>query len=222
MKVNKNFLLGLVGVTTISVGLFACSNDESSNQQQEMETQQTSNLQSKPAKVSDEGYSYALNFYSSEISLGRSIDLIDPSTNEGVTVTEVKVYGDDSRARGYIVNKVENNDFLYFADVNRSTDVLTIYEKSTGETIITDNLMESPDYLSTNKFDVIEHSSQYVTQSVPCGFWTKMMGKCEFQRRQFIPGPDGSCSWGVYDVSIKFFLFIPYGGKEDYNHNEPC
>src|SRR5690606_41909992 len=87
---------------------------------------------------------YALEFYGLEISSGRSVDLTEPDTNEGVTVTEVTVDG-DTRARGYIVNEVENNEFLYFADVNRSTNVLTTYENITGALETFSNLLESTD-----------------------------------------------------------------------------
>nr|WP_298001178.1 hypothetical protein [uncultured Flavobacterium sp.] len=135
-------------------------------------------MQSKASATSGDGYVYALEFYGLEISLGRSVDLIDPDTNEGVTVTEVTVDG-DTRARGYIVNEVENNEFLYFADVNRNTNVLTTYENITGELETFSNLLESTDYLDTDKFDFIEYSPEYMTTyGSGCGFWKKIWGEC--------------------------------------------
>ncbi len=176
MKKIKNLALSIIGATLVTASLFSCSSEEMNHQQESKEL--NSNLQSRAATTSDEGYSYALSFYSGDISLGRSVDLVDPDTNEGVTVTEVTVYG-DSRARGYIVNKLENNDFLYFADVDRSLNKLTTFEKATSEIFIFENLTESPDYITTNKFDFIEFSPEYVTYGSGCSFWKKIWGTCE-------------------------------------------
>ncbi|WLD24391.1 hypothetical protein NU10_03025 [Flavobacterium dauae] len=211
MKRIKFFALGVIGAALITTGLYSCSNDEVNNPQQES-TEQTSNLQSKPATTEDEGYAYALNFYSTDISLGRSVDLVDPDTSEGVTVTEVTVYG-DTRARGYIVNKVENNDFLYFADVDRSSNVLTTFEKATSETRVFNNLLESPDYLDTDKFDFIEYSPEYTntTYGSDCGFWSRLLGKCVEERKDYVPGsgPNGEGGGCITQQrTTYYFLFI--------------
>src|SRR5690606_8943878 len=210
MKKIKIFALGIIGATLITTGLYSCSNDEVNNPQQE-NTEQNTNLQSKAATTADEGYAYALDFYGTDISLGRSVDLVDPDTSEGVTVTEVTVYG-DTRARGYIVNKIENNDFLYFADVNRTTNVLTTYEETTDEVLTFNNLLESPDYLDTDKFDFIEYSPEYTTYGSGCGFWKKVWGRCEWRRRVPIDGGAGGCQDQVR--VIEYFLFMELTPRE--------
>lgn len=188
----KFFALGVIGAVLITTGLYSCSNDEI-NTPKQGNTEQEVNLQSKASATSGDGYVYALEFYGLEISLGRSVDLIDPDTNEGVTVTEVTVDG-DTRARGYIVNEVENNEFLYFADVNRSTNVLTTYENITGALETFSNLLESTDYLDTDKFDFIEYSPEYTTHSSGCGILKKIWGKCEWYKKgQPIAGSQGYC-----------------------------
>ena len=169
-------------------------------------------MQSKASATSGDGYVYALEFYGLEISLGRSVDLIDPDTNEGVTVTEVTVDG-DTRARGYIVNEVENNEFLYFADVNRNTNVLTTYENITGELETFSNLLESTDYLDTDKFDFIEYSPEYTntTYGSDCGFWNKLLGKCVEERKDYVPGggPNGEGGGCITKQrTTHYFLFI--------------
>lgn len=190
MKKIKNLILGVIGSTLLITGIYSCGNDEINNLEQQNINQ--TNLQSKPASTSDEGYTYALSFYSGSISLGKSVDIIDPATSQGITITEITVYG-DSRARGYIVNKLENNDFLYFVDVNRSTDVLTTYEKITHKTLIFNNLTTSPDYRLTDKFDFIKFSTEYMTYGSGCGFLKKLWGRCEWHRTDPIPGSPGYC-----------------------------
>lgn len=211
MKKVKHLALSLIGATLVTASLFSCSNEEINHQPESKEL--NSNVQGKPATTSDEGYSYALSFYSGDISLGRSVDLVDPDTNEGVTVTEVTAYG-DSRARGYIVNKLENNDFLYFADVNRSSNVLTIFEKATSQTVIYENLTEEIDYLNTNKFDFIEYSPEYTTYGsgwkfFGWGSWKKV-GGCD---------ESGHQTWH----RSYYFLGIKFNSLDGcYNPHVPC
>ncbi|SEH79950.1 hypothetical protein SAMN02927937_01502 [Paenimyroides aquimaris] len=216
MKKIKIFALGIIGATLITTGLYSCSNEEVNNPQQE-NTEQNTNLQSKPATTAGDGYVYALDFYGTDISLGRSVDLVDPDTSEGVTVTEVTVDG-DTRARGYIVNKVENNDFLYFLDVDRDTDILTTFEETTDEVLTFNNLLESPDYLDTDKFDFIEYSQDYMTTSGDCGFWKKVWGKCTFYGN-INPIGNGLCSQTSTTVTYRLGKIA----NTEPNHNTfPC
>src|SRR5690606_3609375 len=218
MKKIKIFALGIIGATLITTGLYSCSNEEVNNPQQE-NTEQNTNLQSKPATTAGDGYVYALDFYGTDISLGRSVDLVDPDTSEGVTVTEVTVDG-DTRARGYIVNKVENNDFLYFLDVDRDTDILTTFEETTDEVLTFNNLLESPDYLDTDKFDFIEYSQDYMTYGSGCGFWKKVWGSC-ITRYWYEIGNDDGCT--EYPVRQDYFLGMRMGPEYvDTMNGRPC
>lgn len=226
MRRFKNLVLAIVSATFVTVGLYSCGNDEVNNSEQQ--NAQNENVQSKPVRTSDEGYVYAQGFYSSDISLGRSIDLVDPDTNEGVSVTEVTVYG-DSRARGYIVNKVENYDFLYFVDVNRTTNILTSFEAATSETKIFNNIAESPQYLPTDKFDFIEFSEEAMNTTYAessCGWWRRLLGQCWKDEERPISGggpngEGGGCM--TYRVYTNYFFGSPSpGGQEPISGIHPC
>lgn len=172
----------MLGAALLTTGLYSCSDEEANHLHQEDVKAENADLKGRPATPSDEGYFYALSFYDTDISLGNFIDLINPETGEGVTVSEVIVYG-DMRARGYIVNKLENNEFLYFLDINRTTDVLTTYEKITEKVLIFNNLIEFPEYLETDKFDFIEYSPEYTTYGSDWRFFGwgkyKKVGGCD-------------------------------------------
>lgn len=219
MKRFKNLVLAIVSATFVTVGLYSCSNDEVNNSEQQ--NTQNENVQSKPVRTSDEGYVYAQGFYSTDISLGRSIDLVDPDTNEGVTVTEVTVSG-DSRARGYIVNKVENYDFLYFLDVDRTNNVLKGYEAATAETTVFNNIEASPEYLATDKFDFITYSPASINtiyKKSDCNFWKKLWGTCTTYMDPSYLG-DGDCTQQVNVVS--YVLFQPVDSSGSYLYKGPC
>lgn len=117
---------------------------------------------------------------------------------------------------------MENNDFLYFADVNRSSNVLTIFEKATSGTRIFNNLTESPDYLVTNKFDIIEFSNEYLnaTYGSGCGWWKRFMGSC------IVGGTrdtdlDGNCV--EYDVKQEYLFGWKIGEPYvDTMSGQPC
>jgi len=214
MRRFKNLVIAIASATFLTVGLYSCSNDEVNNSEQQ--NVQNENFQSKPVRTSDEGYLYAQGFYSSDISLGRSIDLVDPDTNEGVTVTEVTVSG-DSRARGYIVNKVENYDFLYFVDVDRTNNVLKGYEAATAQTTVFNNIEESPEYLATDKFDFITYSPDAMNTTYgtgcSCGFWKRMFGSCSEYKTEVYPGGgiDGGPGCQKFKNEKSHFLGLTFG-----------
>lgn len=218
MKKFKNLAIAIVSAMFLTVGLYSCSNDEVNNLEQQ--NIQNENLQNKPVRKSDAGYIYAQNFYSTDISLGRSIDLIDPDTNEGVTVTEVTVSG-DSRARGYIVNKVENYDFLYFVDVDRINNVLTSYEAITGTLETFKNIQESPQYLPTNKFDFITYSpdAMNTTYGSGCGWFKRLWGTCTTYMPPSSIG-NGNCTQQVNVVKYRFGEAVDNSGS--YLYTGPC
>ena len=101
MKKIKHLALGLLGAALLTTGLYSCSDEEANHLQQEDVKTENADLKSKSATTSDEGYFYALSFYDTDISLGNFVDLINPETGEGVTVSEVIAYG-DTRARGIL------------------------------------------------------------------------------------------------------------------------
>ena len=223
MNKLKFTVFAVLGTAVLTMGLFSCNNEEVINSQQENVKTVNSDLKSRPATTSDEGYSYALSFYNTEISLGESVNLIDSETSQGVTVSEVIVNG-DTRARGYIVNRLNSGEFLYFTDVDRTEDVLTTYEKNTTETLTFTNLIESPDYLITDKFDFIEYSQSYMTtygKNCNCSFWRKLWGNCdrEVEKRPVTGGSGGCMTWTKQDSHFLGFTlgdtWLPSSGIVD-------
>jgi len=182
----------------MTIGLIACTNDEAIVSD---ENKETSNF---AGKTSDEGYLYAKAFYQSNLSFGKSVDVIDPDTKQGVTITEVKV-NNEARARGYVVKQIKTDVFLFFADVNREKDVLTVYDANTDKQEIFSNLTKNEDYKTTQKFDFIKFTPQKVTAAKGCGFWKKVWGSCTFHRIGVpVEGSPGYCA----DYSIRNTYFL--------------
>ncbi len=180
------------------IGLIACTNDEAIVSD---ENKETSNF---AGKTSDEGYLYAKAFYKSNLSFGKSVDVIDPDTKQGVTITEVKV-NNEARARGYVVKQIKTDVFLFFADVNREKDVLTVYDAITDKQEIFSNLTKNEDYKTSEKFDFIKYANQKVTAVKGCGFWKKVWGSCTFHRIGVpVEGSPGYCA----DYSIRNTYFL--------------
>lgn len=218
MNKFKVVVFGVLSAAILTMGLFSCSDEEMINSQQENTEQMP--MQSKSALLSsDDGYLYAETFYGAEadISLGNFIDLTDPDSSDGVIVTEVIVSG-DTRARGYIVDDIHSGDFLYFADVDRVNDVLTTYEASTAIQEVFDNLLESEDYLITDKFDFIEYSPEYTTYGSDCNFLKKLWGKCTTH------GPVHEIGMGLCGQSSNTTTYrLGFATKTDPNYNTfPC
>jgi len=210
MKKIQFYSLLFISLMMMTIGLIACTNDEAVVSD---ENKETTNF---AGKTSDEGYSYALNFYKTSITLGESVDLIDPDTKQGVTITEIKV-NNEARARGYVVKKVKTDvvkqvktdPFLLFADVNREKDVLTVYDANTGKQEIFSNLPYSEDYKNTEKFDFIKYTNQQVTAAKGCGFWKRMWGRCEWHKTEPIPGSPGYCIDTILIIEYRLGFELP-------------
>lgn len=218
MKQIKHLVLRLARAALIVTGLISCSNEEINLQR---ENSEQSIMQSKSvARSFESGYEYAKNFYQLEIELGNSVELIDPETNEGVVISEVLVYGTD-RARGYIVNKLESNEFLYFADVDREHDVLTTYNAIEDGQEIFENLLSSENYLATDKFDFIKYASEYAntTYGSDCGFLKRLWGTC-VRKMPISDLGGGQCGRQVNVVKYRFFQPIDNSGS--YYQTGPC
>lgn len=184
----------------ITIGLIACTNDQAIGSD---ENKETSNF---AGKTSDEGYAKA--FYQSNLSFGKSVDVIDPDTKQGITITEIKV-NNEARARGYIVKQIKTDAFLFFADVNREKDVLTTYDANTDKQEIFSNLTNSKDYLTTEKFDFIKYTNQKVTAAKGCGFWKKVWGRCEWYRTEPIEGSPGYCIDTILVIEYRLGFALP-------------
>lgn len=176
MKRLKQFALGILGTAFLSVGLFACSNDE------EIHTANNTNsevmMQTMAITSNSNGLRYAAGFYNTRITEGQTIEIKNPDNLiEGVKITEL-IVDNYTKARGYIVNDLENNNFLYFVDVDRTKDEMTTYEVSTQKTEKFTDLINNVEYINSDKFDFINIDYSKTTYGSGCGFWKKLWGDC--------------------------------------------
>ncbi|MCZ8168823.1 hypothetical protein [Flavobacterium sp.] len=74
---------------------------------------------------------------------------------ENYTITEVFV-GDDERARGYIVTDKNNNEFLYFFDVDRTEFKLTSYDVKENSQQLIEQINLSEKWLVSDMYDFIK------------------------------------------------------------------
>jgi len=159
------------------------------------------------------GLDYAKSFYNTEVKFGEYLTISEDNVPQ-VVLQEI-IVNKDSRARGYVVIKVETNEFLLFADVDKSSNVLTVYDNLEYKTVKFDNLRSSENYLSTDKFDFVKYTGQnVVTAKEGCGFWKKLWGTCVSD-----PWTEGA---GIglcmdYNKITRYFLFQPQPGSIDKN-----
>ena len=138
-----------------SFGIISCSkNDE------------TNNSETGNAKVSN----YLKSFYHTNYQLGKSVDtkLKKESSNQSLSkstevedfiITEVLV-GNDTTARGYVVTRKSDNEFIYFIDVDRIDYKMTTVKVDVNDTKVFNNIDELDKYTSTNEFDLITVAEQ--------------------------------------------------------------
>jgi len=167
---------------------------------------------SENAKVS----TYLKSFYKTNYVLGKSVEtkvnienasLARTTELENYIITEVFI-GDDIRARDYVITDKNNNDFLYFIDVDRVSLKLTSVKIDSSETMLFNNINEFDKYISTNKLDYIKIAEDLNNDpSLETGkFWGSQLswGSCG-------PNTDGSagCFRGEYSTYYVFWI----GGK---------
>ena len=157
-----------VAVLFISTALLtSCSNNGDSN-----------NDIGKNAKVS----TFLRSFYAKDFKFGKSKqfkinnqsnsttentgNLARAVTFEDVILMEVFV-NNEERARGYVINDKDTNEFLYFIDVDRVAYKLTNINIEADEIKVIDDINQLDRYSSTNQFDFIKIAQDLSNQPVP-------------------------------------------------------
>lgn len=196
MRKIQFYVLLFVSLMIMTIGLIACTNDEAI-------TDNANEKTSTFSRKSEEGYTYAKDFYQSNISFGKSITISNNETSEKIIIQELLV-NNEKTARGYIVKDSKSGSFLFFADVNREKDILTVYDAKMNTNEIFSNLSKNEDYKITQKFDFIKYANQKVTTAKGCGFWQKVWGSCSFTVTKPVSGSPGWCV--DYTSRNKYFL----------------
>ena len=164
MKPIKTTFFSLVILFIGTSLITSCSKEDENN-----------NGMTQNAKVS----TFLKSFYSKDFKFGKSKDLkitrqsSSTNTNTGefartaefddVIVKEVFV-DNEERARGYIVNDKDTDEFLYFIDVDRVNYKLTSVDIDANETKVSDNINQLDKYASTNQFDFIKIAQDLINQ----------------------------------------------------------
>lgn len=173
--------------------------------------EKANNIATTSVKSLNSGLSYAKAFYGKEVERGKSIDLIDPETKEGITLREIIVSG-KSRATGYIGTKLGDGEFLYFADVDRESDILTTYDSNTKKQEIFTNLHKVENYLTADKFDFIRYADENTILGSGCSFWQRLWGTCI----RYMPPSDlgnGYCGQQKNVTHYRFFQVVSSEGS---------
>lgn len=200
MKKLKKIALSLMSMAFLATSFVACSSDDSGNQVESVNENEHNSIKS----TSSVDYArYAEDFYKKDFTEGRSVD-IDSGEGDLIQIKELIIEG-DARARGYVVKDLNNGEFLYFADVDRDNDVLTIFDSRENKTSSFNNLRSSADYLATDKFDFVTYSADYLTISAKkdCNFWKRLFGKCTETVERPVYGIGGEvegCMTWVYET----------------------
>lgn len=138
MKTIKfSFILAVAAI----FGLASCSKGEKDNFMKSGET-----IENKSS--ADD---FLSNYYSAGYQYGQNI-----ITTNGENTYEVKevVVDGDSRARGYVAFD-EQDELLYFVDIDRGANVLTAFDVGSGEYTSHGDIDQWEDYAAYNQLDVI-------------------------------------------------------------------
>ena len=154
------------------------------------------------------------SFYKKEFKFGKSKELkinrqsaattenttefARTATFEDVVLMEVFV-NNEERARGYVVNDKDTNEFLYFIDVDRINYKLTSVDIDANETKVADNINQLENYVSSNQFDMIKVVEDYNDSTVTAKVWgtIREWGAC---------GPNSDGSAGCFEGELSTYV----------------
>lgn len=214
MKKIKQIALSALGMAFIATGFVACSSDDV-----EIQVEDTQNSLKSIYSTPTDYVEYVDAFYKVDFTEGVAIE-VKAEEREGIQIKEIITEG-DTRARGYVVSDLNTKEFLYFADVDRNNDILTIFDVKENKNTVIKNLEKTEDYLVTDKFDFIKYSNDYITTASNCGWWKRLWGSCE--NGQLIEEVDESGGCVLYPVKQDYFLFFKAGREYlDIMDPRPC
>lgn len=176
---------------------------------------------------------YLKSFYNTKYQLGKSIDtkLKKESQNSSLSksievedfiVTEVLV-GEDTRARGYVVTRKSDNQFIYFIDVDRIDYKMTTVKVDVNETMIFNNIDELDKYISTNEFDLIKVAEQVNAGIIENNkFWGSGGTKCNDRYQSTSYDGTSWCMTYCYTPYYVFWIDVNNGVAEPNGGLHPC
>lgn len=195
----KGFLLSMF-LTSVIV---SCNSEDNASSSDSLMNNATN--RAKIVENSKEGISYAAQFYSQSIVLGKSITIINDYSGENFQIQEILV-GESLVNRGYIVTDILTGKFISFADIDRKSDNMTIFDPVLNNTVIYKELIKNDEYLSTNKFDFV-NTVDYTTLAK--------------KKRKFIGWGEwtdsGPCGEAGFKTQHRKYYFLGMHADTDYN-----
>lgn len=144
MNKFKKITLGLLGAALLATGLYSCSNDNETTDVQQIEKDAQARGVSKDT--------FLKNYYQGKVyNLGRNVGF--SNIEGGFKLSEVLL--DDVNQVGYLIEDINTNKLLYFADKNLNSDELNFENLITGEKDKLTKISTDSVFNASRKFDFI-------------------------------------------------------------------
>ena len=114
------------------------------------------------------------------LSPQNAADMFDRSIAlDEYVISEIFFEGEE-RANKYGIKYLENEEFIYFINVDREEYVIDLVDIANDEEIRFNNINENENYLRTNEFDFIEIANDYANQTEGKFWgWEQWNGPCD-------------------------------------------
>src|SRR5690606_198844 len=166
MKQFKITIFGLLFLLFGATMFWACSSEE------ELTTTTKSNLRTFNNEKLAELTELVISFYEEEVTfdIGRTATVSEEEAR--YDCTEI-IFAGHERARGYLVSDHTTGEFLYFADVDRTSYVLKTLDIVYAERETIMDIDHHPDYYNLGEFDFYQIAVDGPRITLPPGgrFW---------------------------------------------------
>lgn len=154
MKATKFFILKLL-VFTFMISFISCSSESESNNIDE------GSIVKREASI-ENANNFLNSFYKDDYYVSNSIETFDE--NIKINVFEISL-NTNLNTKGYLAIEAYTNKLLYFVNVDRTNNLLTIKDFTSDEYLVKDNIDKLNIYLETNNFDFIKIIENYNNSS---------------------------------------------------------
>ena len=171
---NFKFLLRITLVFVLTINLFtSCSVDSSLPEEKSLSESMNNYIEAIENGNYQTGNRVNLSPQNAADMFDRSIAL------DEYVISEIFFEGEE-RANKYGIKYLENEEFIYFINVDREEYVIDLVDIANDEEIRFNNINENENYLRTNEFDFIEIANDYANQTEGKFWgWEQWNGPCD-------------------------------------------
>tara|TARA_B100000378_G_C18052572_1_gene413609 strand:+ start:1820 stop:2470 length:651 start_codon:yes stop_codon:yes gene_type:complete len=171
---NFKFLLRITLVFVLTINLFtSCSVDSSLPEEKSLSDSMNNYIEAIENGNYQTGNRVNLSPQNAADMFDRSIAL------DEYVISEIFFEGEE-RANKYGIKYLENEEFIYFINVDREEYVIDLVDIANDEEIRFNNINENENYLRTNEFDFIEIANDYANQTEGKFWgWEQWNGPCD-------------------------------------------